>query len=287
MIEQLFDFEQITNRKSLMHSLDARVKLLVCCAVIVAIVGVPYSAIVYSVATFFFLFFIALWVLSSLTPIVYLNRLILALPFGVLICGFQIFFKNRYYTDYHTLITLPFNIQIYYESVQFASILLIKFLVCYSFIVLLSSTTSLHDLLDAAGRLKVPPELILALGMMIRYLFVFGIMFRKVSDALDTRLFNPFDRKIPYKYRIINMGYILGAMFIRSLEQGERTYSSMLCRGYGRDSYIFIKKKDLLPVEIGFLLFCMCFIITVPLILWYYQMNIFSYVPKLQYQLLI
>jgi len=237
---------------------------------------VPYSPVVYVVSASFFALFIILWCLSGIPVKIYLQRLLLALPFGFMLCGFQIFFKNRYYSDYHTILSLPFGVQIFSESVEFASILLVKFLVCYSFIVLLSSTSSLNDLLDAAGRLKVPPELILALGMMIRYLFVFGMMYQKVTDALKTRLFDPFDPRLPYRYRITNMGYMMGSMFIRSLEQGERTYASMLCRGYGRESYVFIRKKPLLLSDIFFLALCLVIIILVPLLCWYKPLCLFG-----------
>ncbi|HOJ96029.1 MAG TPA: energy-coupling factor transporter transmembrane component T [Methanospirillum sp.] len=269
MIEDLFDLEQVTSRTSLIHSLDARVKIIICIAAIVALVAVPYSPVVYTVSAIFFVLFLVLWILSGIPVMVYIRRLFIALPFGFMLCGFQIFFKNRYYTDYHTLLELPFGIQVFYESVQFATILLVKFLVCYSFIVLLSSTSSLQDLLEAAGRLKAPPELILALGMMIRYLFVFGTIYRKVTDALKARLFDPFDHRLPYRYRIVNMGYMMGSLFIRSLEQGERTYASMLCRGYGRDSYIFIRDKPLHRSDLIFLFSCLFIIILVPLFCWY------------------
>jgi cobalt/nickel transport system permease protein len=159
MIEDLFDLEQVTSQKSVIHSLDARVKIIVCCAAIVALVAVPYSPVVYIVSTVFFLLFLLLWALSKISPVIYFRRLLLALPFGFMLCGFQIFFKNRYYTDYHSLLELPLGIHIYYESVEFASILLVKFLVCYSFIVLLSSTSSLQDLLEQQAA-QSPPELI-------------------------------------------------------------------------------------------------------------------------------
>jgi len=269
MIEDLFDLEQVASRSSIIHSVDARVKIIVCCAAIVALVAVPYSPVVYEVSAILFALFVVIWALSRLSPSIYFRRLLLALPFGFMLCGFQIFFKNKYYTDYHTLLELPFGVGIYYESVEFASILLVKFLVCYSFVVLLSSTSSLQDLLEAAGRLKVPPELILALGMMIRYLFVFGAIYRRVTDSLKTRLFDPFDHRLPYKYRIINMGYMMGSLFIRSLEQGERTYASMLCRGYGKHSFIFIRSKPLFLSDMVFLGLCLFIIILTPLMCWY------------------
>ncbi len=124
---------------------------------------------------------------------------------------------------------------------------------------------------------------ILALGMMIRYLFVFGIIYRRVTDALKTRLFDPFDHRLPYRYRIVNMGYMMGSMFIRSLEQGERTYASMLCRGYGRDSFIFIRDKPLLWSDMMFLCLSLCVIILVPLLCWYDPFSLMSRFEFLPY----
>ena len=38
-------------------------------------------------------------------------------------------------------------------------------------------------------------------------------------------------------------------MFLRSYEQGERTYIAMLCRGYGKDAYEHLGKKGLTSRE--------------------------------------
>ena len=135
------------------------------------------------------------------------------------------------------------GISIYAESIQFALILLVKFVVTISFIILLSSTTKLQDLLDGARRLGLPAEFALALGMMIRYLFVFGYMYRKIVQTLETKAFDPFDKNLPYRYRMRQIGYTIGTMFIRSYEQGERVYTSMLCRGYGKTQPPFYQEK--------------------------------------------
>ena len=269
MIDELFSLEVLAGRQSRIHHLDARVKLIVICAAIVAMVSIPYSPVVYTIGFWFLLLFIGLWITSRLPPRIYFSRLLTAIPFGFMICGFQIFFTNRYYTEYHVLYALPLGINIFYESVQFASILLVKFFVCFSFIIILSCTTTLQNLLEGAGRLKMPSVLVLALGMMIRYLFVFAHMSRKIRESLKAKCFDPFDRKLPYRYRITQMGYTLGTMFIRSFEQGERTYISMLCRGYGKDSHIYISKKPFHRWDIFFLAGCLCYIIAVPLICWF------------------
>jgi cobalt/nickel transport system permease protein len=268
MIEDLFLIEKHTYRDSFIHRLDARVKIIIAFAAIIAIVSVPYSTIIYTVGGIFFIFFMVLWALSRLSPGIYFWRLAMVLPFGIFIIIFQIFFENRYYDVFTPIATLPFNIHIYAESVQFASILLVKFILCVSFIILLSSTTRMQHLLEGAGRLGLPPEFALVLGMMIRYLFVFAYMFRKVNESLQTRCFDPLNREIPWKYRVRMLGYAIGTMFIRAYEQGERTYMAMLCRGYGRDSHLFIRKKPLPRQDWAFLATGMTFIIVVPVFAW-------------------
>ncbi|HNB03869.1 MAG TPA: CbiQ family ECF transporter T component, partial [Methanoregulaceae archaeon] len=190
MIEDLFFLEKQAYKKSPVHALDARVKIIIAFAAIIAIVAVPYSTMIYTVGAIFFAFFIVLWAFSLLSPAVYLKRLAVILPFGIFLIVFQIFFKNPYYESFTTIATLPFGIEIYAESVQFASILLVKFLVSVSFIILLSSTTRTQDLLEGAGRLGLPAEFTLTLGMMLRYLYVFGYMIRKMTQSLETRCFN-------------------------------------------------------------------------------------------------
>jgi cobalt/nickel transport system permease protein len=268
MIEDLFLLEKLSYRDSIIHRLDARVKIIVAFAVIIAIVAVPYSPMVYTVGAIFLLFFILLWAVTGLSFLIYAKRLVLIAPVWGVIIFFQIFLKNRYYTDYHVLFSLPLGISIYAESVEFACILAVKFIVCLSFIILLSSTTRLQDLLQGASRLGLPAEFALALGMMVRYLFVFGYIFRKVNESLATRCFDPFDSSLPYRYRLRQIGYTIGTMFIRSYEQGERVYTSMLCRGYGRESHLFVTKKPLQRAEWTFLAACMAIIIIVPVAVW-------------------
>ncbi|MFA6331859.1 MAG: cobalt ECF transporter T component CbiQ [Methanoregula sp.] len=268
MIEELFYIEKAGYRDSFIHNLDARVKILGMFAIIIAMVAVPYSPLVFTVGLIFFAFIMALWALARLPWLVYLRRLVMVLPFGLFIILFQIFFTNRYYQVFHVIADLPFGIHIYAESVEFAFILFVKFVVCVSAIILLSSSTKLHDILEGAGRMGLPPEFALTFGMMIRYLFVFGYIFRKINEALTTRCFDPFDSALPYRYRMKQIGYMVGTIFIRSYEQGERVYTSMLCRGYGKNSHIFVTKKPLRTSEWSFLGFCLIVTIAVPIGTW-------------------
>jgi len=268
MIEELFYIEKTAYRVSFIHNLDARVKILGMFAVIIAMVAVPYSPLVFSVGILFLGFIGLLWALSGLPWPVYAKRLGMVLPFGLFIIIFQIFFTNRYYSVFHVIADLPFGIHIYAESVEFAVILFLKCVVCVSAIILLSSTTKLHDMLEGAGRMGLPAEFALTFGMMIRYLFVFGYIYRKINESLITRCFDPFNPALSYRYRMKQIGYTVGTIFVRSYEQGERVYTSMLCRGYGKDSHIFVAKKPLRPAEWSFLAFCLLFVIVVPVAVW-------------------
>ncbi|GAB6286145.1 MAG: cobalt ECF transporter T component CbiQ [Methanoregula sp.] len=275
MIEELFQIERDAYRDSVIHRLDARVKIVIAFAAIIALVAVPYSAMVYTVGVIFFGFFLVLWCCSRLSPVIYARRVMTIVPLWGMIIFFQIFLKNKYYTEYHVFLSLPLGINIYTESIEFAFILLVKFIICISFIILLSSTTKIHDMLEGAARMGLPAEFALALGMMIRYLFVFAYMFRKVNETLKTKCFDAFDRHLPYRYRLRQIGYTVGTMFIRSYEQGERVYTSMLCRGYGRESYLFVVKKPLRQVEWVILSISMIFIITVPVTIWVTAIHLF------------
>jgi cobalt/nickel transport system permease protein len=218
---------------------------------------------------------VALWASSRLSPLTYLKRVISIVSLWGIIIFFQIFLKNKYYADYHVVMNLPFGICIYAESIEFAFILLVKFVVCISFIILLSSTTKMHDMLEGASRMGLPAEFALALGMMIRYLFVFGYMFRKINETLKTKCFDAFDRHLPYRYRLTQLGYTIGTMFIRSYEQGERVYTSMLCRGYGKDSFLFVERKPLKNSEWTILSLSMMFIIIAPVAIWITSFTLF------------
>lgn len=245
MIEHLATIERDAQGTSRVHLLDARVKILITFAAIITMVAMPYTPAVYPLALCWIVFFAIWWGISGLSPRVFIWRYLMTLPFGMFIIVFQIFFENPYYEVFTPIVTFPFGISIYAESVEFAMILALKFTACIIWVILLSSTTPMEDLLQGARRLGFPSIMALSLGMMIRYLFVFAEMYADINNALAVRHFNAFSRSLPYQYRIKTLAYTIGTMFLRSYEQGERTYTAMLCRGYGKDAYEHLEKKTL------------------------------------------
>ncbi|EHQ35748.1 cobalt ECF transporter T component CbiQ [Methanoplanus limicola] len=269
MIEELFNIEKMAAGTSPVHRLDSRVKIILAFSVIIAMVAYPYSRDVFYPGIAFFLIFISLWFISGLTVKSYLKRLIMVLPFGIFIIVFQIFFKNSYYGTFTPVIDLPLGIYIYAESIEFASILLVKFLICISFIILLSSTTTMQDILKGARRLGLPPEFALVIGLMIRYLFVFAEIYNKIKNVFETRCFNAFDWNLPHKYRLRVLSYAIGTLLLRSYEQGERTYLSMLCRGYSKDTYVHLKKKSLKKTELLLVAGSLLIVVLIPAVTYF------------------
>jgi len=111
--------------------------------------------------------------------------------------------------------------------------------------------------------------------MMVRYIFVFAEMFGRIRTAMSTRCFDPLDRSLPYRYRLHQVGYTVGTMFIRSYEQGERTYTSMLCRGYGKESHLYITSKPISGGQVLLLSALLAFAAAVPLAVVYCGARLF------------
>ena len=62
-------------------------------------------------------------------------------------------------------------------------VLLAKYIVCITAIVLMSSTMKMSDMVTSARRLGMPAEFTLILSMMVRYLFVFWIILKRIRVA--------------------------------------------------------------------------------------------------------
>jgi len=267
MIEELFDIERLAYGDSPVHRLDARVKLVVTFGAVIALVAYPVHESVYLLAGVMGALLLVLLLVSRVPLRTYLIRVGAILPFGLSILLLQVLFPPVAFASPIVLLTLPLGVEVTAEALAKASMIGVRFVLCIGFVVLLSSTTRLQDLLTGARRLGFPSEFTLILGMMARYLFVFGQMLVRVGNALATRCFDPFDRTLSYGYRLRQVGNTIGTMFLRSYEQGERTYTAMLCRGYGRDAYLFVPKKPLSRRDWTVLGACMAVVCGAPVLL--------------------
>lgn len=92
---------------------------------------------------------------------------------------------------------------------------------------LLVLTTSIPALLHALVSLHVPPLLVAILASMYRYIAVLVEEFNSMKRAaLSRNLMNST------RWQRLVVGHMMGALFIRTYERGDRIHQAMLARGY-------------------------------------------------------
>ena len=95
---------------------------------------------------------------------------------------------------------------------------------CLFFLVL---TTSITDIFITLRRARVPKVLVEMSLLFYRYIFVFVEVAEKMNTAQKLRLGHS-----GWLRRIRSLALLSGNLFIRTLEQGERTFTAMNARGY-------------------------------------------------------
>ncbi|UBF27556.1 cobalt ECF transporter T component CbiQ [Kovacikia minuta CCNUW1] len=92
---------------------------------------------------------------------------------------------------------------------------------------ILTLTTSVPALLQALAALRMPPLLVSILASMYRYIAVLVEEFNSMRRAAISRNLMSSNR-----WQRLVVGNMIGALFIRTYERGERVHLAMLSRGY-------------------------------------------------------
>jgi cobalt/nickel transport system permease protein len=98
---------------------------------------------------------------------------------------------------------------------------------CLFFLVL---TTSITDLCVILRRIRMPQVMVEMSMMIYRYIFLFLEVSEKMSLAQKLRL-----GRSGWLSSIRSLAMLIGSLFIRTLDQGERTLIAMTARGYSGD----------------------------------------------------
>jgi len=242
----LTELERETYKKSPIHGIDGRIKIILTLAITVYVVALSrMDTLNFTKFAILEAYLLILMLFSKLELSHIAARFAIAVPFGLSISMLQPFIKQPFIHDFTIIYVMPMGIEITREGILYGSILFAKFIVCISSLILLSSTTPMSELVASARRLGLPKEMSLLFTMMVRYLFVFWNMLGRIRTAQKTRCFEIWNKKVPRKWILEQIGYTISSLFIRSYEQGERTYQSMLCRGYNADAQVYVGKKKL------------------------------------------
>jgi len=212
---------------SFIHKLDPRTKLITTLLFILAVAIIPPAR--WQVFAFYFLLMATL-VLLSKVPILYvLKRSLVIMPFVALIAISIPFFKEGKVAGSYNI--WLWEVSVTYSGLQvFASVLTRAWLSVLS-LILLTSTTKLTNLLKALEQLHMPRVTIMILSFMYRYIFILVDEVMRMKQARDSRNFG--GKRL---WQIRTIGNMIGTLFIRSYERGERVYAAMVARGFDGQS---------------------------------------------------
>jgi cobalt/nickel transport system permease protein len=229
--------ELYRSRDSILHAMDARVKLLITLAFIFSVSLSPHGA--WPAYILFFSLALAMAQLSRLGLSLVYRRSLLALPF--LLAALPLVFTGP--APRYALIDTP-TLSILYSPAgveRFFSIA-VKSWISVQAAVLLAATTPFTDLLSALRQLGVPRLLVSVTGLMWRYLFVMFDEVQRMLRARSSRSAAPAGvtgTGGSLLWRAHVTGGMAGSLFLRSLERSDRVYAAMLSRGYSGEPPAF------------------------------------------------
>jgi len=128
----------------------------------------------------------------------------------------------------------PLRLTISGEGLRIFSTIAIKSWLSVQVALLLTFTTSFHDLLDALRELRLPRIMVAIIGFMYRYLAVLGDEAQRLMRARAARsaVAEGYHGGGSIVWRARVTGGMVGSLFLRSYERSERIYAAMQARGF-------------------------------------------------------
>ncbi|MDD5038561.1 MAG: cobalt ECF transporter T component CbiQ [Dehalococcoidales bacterium] len=215
--------DQYSERDSFTHRLDPRTKFIITLLFISLVVLTPPDT---WLAFSSYFVFSAILLLFSRVPIGYVFKRSLAImPFVLMIAIFIPFFKEGEIAGSYNIGL--WRLTVTYSGLQILTNIAIKAWLSILSLIWLTSTTRLPQLLHALRQLHFPQIVVMILSFMYRYLFILIDELARMNRARDSRNFGG-----KWLWQIRTIGNMIGTLFIRSYEMGERAYMAMAARGF-------------------------------------------------------
>ncbi len=196
--------DQHSGLDSFIHRLDPRTKIATFITIVFFIVTTPTAR--FAQLSLYFAVLTALTLFSRVPFAFVLKKAFITVPFVMAIGVFTLLGQG--------------------DSALFRSMTARAFLAVMS-LSLMVSTTPFSYFLKGLERLRLPGIFIMVLSFMYRYLFVSVDELMRMKQAKDARTISPKGR-----FEIKALANIIGSLFIRSYERGERVYLAMCSRGF-------------------------------------------------------
>ncbi|PVX24435.1 MAG: cobalt ECF transporter T component CbiQ [Candidatus Bathyarchaeum sp.] len=168
---------------------------------------------------------------------VYGKMLLYPLATALLSCVLIAFFFG-YGEPLFDIVSPWFSLTVFKSGVTMAIATFFRVLGGLSCLYFLVLTTTMTDILITLRRIRVPLILIEMSLLIYRYIFLLLEIATQMNTAQELRLGHS-----GWKNKIRSTALLAGNLFIRTLEQGERTFTAMSARGYDGE----IRTLDDLP----------------------------------------
>jgi cobalt/nickel transport system permease protein len=218
--------DELAQRDSPVHRLEARVKFIGALTLVVAAVLLPPER------TWPFVVYLALAAclvaLARLPLGIVLKR---AAAFGPFILTAVLLLPFSRPGDGTVSVMIPIGslqVRLYRAGLLGAKAILLKSLISALSMIVLISTTPFSRLLRAMERLRLPRLLLAIMAFLYRYLFLLRGEFLRLTRAARSRNWEAG----PIRVRLRAIGGIVGSLFLRTYSRGERVYTAMLARGF-------------------------------------------------------
>jgi len=218
-------------RSSLVHQLDARIKLILAVFFILTTALTPVAAWPVYILLLAIVFSIAL--LSELGIGFVLKRAVLALPFMLAAIPIIFTIPGTPLFEFH-IFSWTFTATV--EGIERFLSIALKSWISVQMAIILASSTPYPDLLVAMRAVHIPRLLVAIFSLMWRYLFVMVDEALRLLRARASRSGHSGNShlktggSIAWRARVA--GGMAGNLFLRGYERSERIYMAMLSRGY-------------------------------------------------------
>ncbi len=236
-LEQALFAEEISARKGLFQSLDARVKVI---SVLALLIGVALSHSLLVLLAIYFLALLFAWT-SAIPAGLLIKRVWLALPFFTGLIALPALFI----TPGPAFLHLPLlGLVITQTGLTTAAFLLLRVSTSASLTLLLILTTPWNTVLSALGVLRVPDVFILILGMTYRYIYLLLHTANDMFLSRKSRMVGRMDTSENQKM----LAAISATLLDKSLNLSSEVYLAMQSRGY-RGAVVTLKPFRMQPQD--------------------------------------
>jgi cobalt/nickel transport system permease protein len=219
-LERALFAEEISTRKGLFQSLDARVKVL---SVFALLISVSLSHNLLVIGSIYLLVFVFAWV-SAIPASFLIKRVWLALPFftGMIIL------PALFMTPGPALLYLPLGLVITRTGINTVLFLLLRVSTSVSLTLLLILTTPWNTVLSALSVLYVPDVFILILGMTYRYIY---LLLHTANDMFLSRKSRVVGHLSTAENQRI-LAAVSATLLSKSITMSSEVYLAMVSRGF-------------------------------------------------------